>query len=159
MHVALFPQPFPSSMAKIDAVEMKLHSKVRLFTEMVETLMAFLRLFIAIELRGTNQWDRVHKIITGLLLKCRALTPEFSKFSVESEMMKIAVHGDHSALSTLYFFQVCLIFHLEKCFRCLFRCLCITLLIECIFGRRRVIWLWGGKGTSIVIKRVKHTKG
>lgn len=106
MQLALFPQPIPSTMAKIDAVEMKLHSKVRLFTEMVETLMAFLRLFMAAEQRGTNRWNRVVTLVTNLLSKCHTSTPEFSKFSVESEMMKIAVHGDHSALSTLYFFQV-----------------------------------------------------
>jgi hypothetical protein len=96
-------------MAKIDAAEMKLNSKVRLFTEMVETLMAFLRLFIAVEQRGTSRWNCVQVLVTGLLSKCHTTTPEFSKFSVESEMMKIAVHGDHSALSTLYFFQVTLL--------------------------------------------------
>lgn len=106
MQLALFPQPGPSSMAKVDAAEMKLHSKVRMFTEMVETLMAFLRLFIVLEQHGTNRWNDVKTLVESLLSKCRTSTPEFSKFSVESEMMKIAVHGDHSALSTLYFFQV-----------------------------------------------------
>ena len=106
MQLALFPQSSSSSLAKIDAFEMKLHSKVKLFTDMVETLMAFVSLFFEYVTPGSPEWTQIQTRIAELLSVCHRTTPDYSKFSVESEMMKIAVYGDHSALSTLFFFQV-----------------------------------------------------
>lgn len=121
MQMMLFPQCSitPTSPSEPDTgVDSKLHSRVRLFTEMVETLMAFLRLFTIVEAgtpslpsaAGTPPPSADYQVVCGLVTRllalCHATTPAFSKFSVESEMMKIAVHGDHSTLSTLYFFQV-----------------------------------------------------
>jgi hypothetical protein len=109
MQLALFPRSTLNA-SKPDAVEVKMHCKVRLFTEMVETLMSFLRLFVVTEQTNTEHWKRVEIVIADLLSLCHSTTPQFSKFNVESEMLKIAVHSDHSTLSTLYFFQVILTF-------------------------------------------------
>ena len=84
--------------------QVKCHSKIKLFTEMVETFMAFLRLFIEQE-SCDEHWRQLRRPVSTLLSLCQRSTAQYSKFSLESEMMKIAVYGDHSAMSTLYFFQ------------------------------------------------------
>ncbi|ESN97175.1 hypothetical protein HELRODRAFT_178284 [Helobdella robusta] len=86
---------------------------IRLFTELVESFMALLRtLFDILPSQACQYNENDDKIMTelkrsvsSLISLCHKTTPPFSKFSLESEMMKIAVCGDHSALSTLYFHQ------------------------------------------------------
>ena len=82
--------------------QVKQHSKIRLLCEMVETFMAYLRMFIDQEV-SEDQWRGMRRIVSGLLQASRKCVN--SKFNIQCELLKICVYGGQSTLSTLYFFQ------------------------------------------------------
>lgn len=82
--------------------QVKQHSTIRLMTEMVETFMAFLRMIIDQKI-NEDHWRQLRELTINLLqLSHQIRNP---KFNFESDVLKIAVYGGQSTLSTLYFFQ------------------------------------------------------
>ena len=82
--------------------QVKQQSKVRLHCEMVETLMAFLSILVEQPITEAH-WKALSAVVRQLL-QLSANIPDL-KFNIECEMLKIAVYGGQSTLSTLYFFQ------------------------------------------------------
>ena len=83
-------------------LHVKQHSTIRLMTEMVETFMAFLRMIVDQDIEERH-WKKLHSLTCDLLkLSHQIHNP---KFNFESDVLKIAVFGGQSTLSTLYFFQ------------------------------------------------------
>ena len=77
--------------------------QVKLLSEMIETLMGFLRILIDQQLSGEqrqNMYRILHRFINLRNHKAAA-----SKFNLEPELFKIAVFGGQSTSSTLYFIQ------------------------------------------------------
>lgn len=102
----------------LDNSQVACHSKIKLFTETVEAFMAFLRLLIELDparneligidcvrIRDFSGLGFLREPMSELLNLCHRTTTPYSKFSLESEILKIAVHGGHSTFSTLSYFQ------------------------------------------------------
>ena len=78
------------------------HAKVRLMVEILESFMAFLRMFVDQKLTD-NHWQELYGTLVSLMRRSAEYIP--SAYSLQSEMLRIAVYGGQSASSTLYFFQ------------------------------------------------------
>jgi Fem-1 family protein b len=88
--------------AFLDSHQVKQHSTIRLMTEMVETFMSFLRMMVDQKIHQKH-WQKLHSLTSELIqLSHHIRNP---KFNFECDVLKIAVYGGQSTLSTLYFFQ------------------------------------------------------